>query len=181
MEQALLLDPLSLPLRSTLADAYSFAGKFEEALAQYDKVIELDPSFRRAFEGKGTVYLAMGDHEKAIQYFEKYHNMIGDPLKGLSSLGHAYAAAGYTDKTMEIIEKIKLREQREPGVTLDMDYAFVYAGLKDYDKAFHYLNKTYENRMGIACLGMIFCVRYPMMNELKLDPRFKSLTNKMEL
>jgi hypothetical protein len=62
-----------------------------------------------------------------------------------------------------------------------MDYAFVYAGMKDYDKAFEFLNKTYENRMGIACLGMIFCVRYPMMNELKSDPRFKSLTNKMDI
>lgn len=181
MEQALLLDPLSLPLRSTLADAYSFAGKFEEALMQYDKVIELDPSFRRAYEAKGMLYLAKGDHEKAIELFEKYHSLIGDPLKGLSSLGHAYAVAGYTDKAMEIIEKIKQREKREPGILLDMDFAFVYAGMKDYDKAFHYFNRTYENRMGIACLGMIFCVRYPMMNELKSDPRFKALTGRMDM
>ncbi len=181
MEQALLLDPLSLPLISTLADAYSFAGKFEEALVQYDKVIEMNPGFRRAFEAKGMLYLAKGDYEKAIELFEKYQSLIGDPLKGLSSLGHAYAAAGYPDKAMEIIEKIKQREKREPGITLDMDFAFVYAGMKDYDKAFHYLNKTYENRMGIACLGMIFCVRYPMMNELKSDPRFKTLTGRMDL
>jgi hypothetical protein len=51
--------------------------------------------------------------------------------------------------------------------------------MKDYDKAFEYLNKTYENRMGIACLGMIFCIRYPILNELKSDPRFKELTHKM--
>jgi hypothetical protein len=33
--------------------------------------------------------------------------------------------------------------------------------------------------MGIACLGMIFCIRYPMLKELKTDQRFKELTRKM--
>ncbi len=181
MEQALLLDPVSLPLITNLADAYSFAGKFEKALAQYDKVIELDPAFRRAYEGKGMVYLAMDDFEKAIYFFEKYQKLIGDPLKGLSSLGHAYAAAGNVEKAKEIIEKIKEREKRDKGIPMDMDYAFVYAGMKDYENAFFHLNKTYENRVGIACLGMIFCVRYPMMKEMKSDPRFKELTEKLDL
>ena len=48
-------------------------------------------------------------------------------------------------------------------------------------KHFTILNKVYEQRMGIACLGMIFCIRYPMLNELKSDPRFKELTGKMDL
>ncbi len=181
MEQALMLDPLSLPLMCNLADAYSFAGRFSEALAQYDRVIELDPSFRRAFEGKGMTYLARNDYEKAIENFEQYHKLIGNRLKGVSGLGHAYAAAGYTDKAMECLDKLKQREIAEPGVNLDMDYAFLYSGMKEYDKAFHFLNKTYEQRMGIACLGMIFCVRYPMLNELKSDPRFDQLISKMGL
>jgi TolB-like protein/class 3 adenylate cyclase/Flp pilus assembly protein TadD len=179
MEKAVILDPLSMPLMSNLADAYSFAGRFEDALAQYDKIVEMDPTFRRGFEGRGMTYLAMGQHEKAVKDFEQYHKLIGNPLKGLSSLGHAYAAAGYTDKAYECLEKIKQREANEPGVLLHMDYAFLYSGLKDFDQAFKYLNKTYEQRMGIACLGMIFCIRYPMLNELKADPRFKELTSKM--
>jgi TolB-like protein/Tfp pilus assembly protein PilF len=179
IRQALILDPLSLPLMSTLGDAYSFAGRFEEALEQYNKLIELDPNFRRGFEGRGMIYLAMGENQKAVKDFEQYHKLIGNPLKGLSSLGHAYAAAGQMDKALECLGRIKQREQSEPGILLHMDYAFIYAGLKDYDRAFEYLHKTYEQRVGIACLGMIFCVRYPMLNELKSDPRFKELTSKM--
>ena len=179
MEQAVLLDPLSLPLMCQLADAYSFAGRFNEALAQYDKAIELDPNFRRGFEGKGMTYLAMGEYQNAIENLEKYHKLIGHPLKGLSSLGHAYAAAGYMDKALECLDKIKQREVAEPNVILDMDYAFLYSGMKEYDKAFHFLNRVYEQRTGIACLGMIFCIRYPMLNELKADPRFRQLTSKI--
>jgi hypothetical protein len=35
--------------------------------------------------------------------------------------------------------------------------------------------------MGIACLGMIFCIRYPMLNEMRSDPRFTELIRKMGL
>jgi TolB-like protein/class 3 adenylate cyclase/Tfp pilus assembly protein PilF len=182
MEQALLLDPLSLPLMANLADAYAFAGRFREALANYDRAIEMDPQFRRAFEGKGMLYIAIGEHEKAIESLEKYHELVGHPLKGLSSLGHAYAAAGQTEKAHECLEKLRLREKTEPEKKLDMDFAFLYAGLKDNDNTFHYLNRTYENRMGIACLGMIFCIRYPMMlNHLRTDSRFNELTCRMKL
>jgi tetratricopeptide (TPR) repeat protein len=179
MEQALILDPLSLPLMSNLGDAYAFAGRFAEALAQYDKIVEMDPSHRRGFEGRGMIRLATGEYDKAIKDFEQYHHLVGHPLKGLSSLGHAYAAAGQTDKALECLAKIKERENTEPGIILHMDYAFVYSGMKDYDNAFYHLNKTYEQRIGIACLGMIFCIRYPMLNELKSDPRFKELTGQM--
>jgi adenylate cyclase len=181
MKLALQQDPLSLPLMSNLADAYAFAKLFPEALAQYDKIIEMDPSYRRGFEGRGMIYLAIGDYENAIVNFEQYHSMIGHPLKGVSSLGHAYAAGGYSEKALECLEKLKQREESEPGVVLHMDYAFLYTGLKDYDKAFYHLHKTYERRTGIACLGMIFCVRYPMLNELHSDSRFKELTDRMGL
>lgn len=181
MEEAVTLDPLSLPLMCNLADAYSFACRFDEAIAQYQRVLELDPNHRRAYEGIGMVHLGKGEYEEAIVNFEKYHKLIGHELKGVSSLGHAYAAAGQMDKANECLAKIRKRELLEPGVILHMDYAFLYSGMKEYDKAFEYLNKTYDQRMGIACLGMIFCIRYPMLNELKSDPRFGELTGKMGL
>jgi hypothetical protein len=62
-----------------------------------------------------------------------------------------------------------------------MDYAFIYSGLNDLDKTFYYLNKVYEQRMGMACLGMIFCIRFPMPNVMKTDPRFAELMRTMGL
>jgi adenylate cyclase len=181
MKEALVLDPLSLPLMCNLADAYSFAGRFNDAISQYKKVLELDPNYRRAYEGIGMVHLGKGEYEEAIKNFQQYHKLIGHKYKGLSSLGHAYAAAGQIDKANECLAGIRKREELEPGVVLDMDYAFLYTGMKEYDKAFEYLNRSYDQRMGIACLGMIFCIRFPMLNELKKDPRFGMLTEKMGL
>ena len=181
MEQAVLLDPLSLHLMCNLAAAYSFASKFEEAIDWYNKVIEMDPNFRMAYEGKGMTYLSIGENEKAIENLERYHSLIGNPLKGLSTLGFAYATAGQTEKALDCVDRMKQRELQEPGAVLDLDFAVLYSGFNDMDMAFHYLNRTYEHRMGIACLGMIFCVRYPMLKALKEDPRFDTLLEKMGL
>ncbi|HUR66322.1 MAG TPA: tetratricopeptide repeat protein [Chitinophagaceae bacterium] len=181
MQQAVVLDPLSLPLLCNLADAYAFADRFDEAIEQYNKAIEMDPLFRRGFEGRGMVYLIKKETDKAIKDLEQYHKLIGHPLKGLTTLGHAYAVTGQKEKALEFIERLKEREQTDPGLLLYIDYAFIYLGLKDYDKAFHFLNKSYEQRTGIACLGMIFCIRYPMLKEMRSDPRFKELTDKMGL
>ena len=128
MQQALALDPLSLPLMSTLGDAYSFAGRFEEGLAQYDKIIEMEPNFRRGFEGRGMIYLAMGENEKAIKDLEQYHKLVGNPLKGLSSLGHAYAAAGHKDKALEIVEKIKIKRRKRAGCIVAHGLCFFIFG-----------------------------------------------------
>lgn len=179
MEQALLLDPLSLPLMCNLADAFSFADRFSEAVEQYNRAIEMDPSFRRAYEGRGMVFLISKEMDKAIADLEKYHSLIGHPHKGLTTLGHAYGVMGQTDKALACIRLLEEREKADPGIILHIDYAFIYLGLKNYDKAFYHLNKSYEKRMGIACLGMIFCIRYPLLKEMRADPRFRELTDKM--
>ena len=180
MSLALRQDPLSLPLMSQLGDAYSFARQFDNALKQYDKIIEIDPTFRRAFEGKGYVYIAKKDYPKAIENLLEYHRLVGNPLKGLSALAHAYAANGDVAKANECIEKLKLRQAQEPNVVLDLDFAFIYTGFNDMDKAYYYLDRTINQRMGVACTGIIYCIRYPLINEnLKSDSRYIELLSRM--
>jgi TolB-like protein/Tfp pilus assembly protein PilF len=181
IEEALKREPLSLSMRCMLGDAYSFARRFDEALEQYDKVLELEPNFRRAYEGKGFVYLAKYDPENAIRFLEQYQKMIGHPLKGLGGLGYAYGLAGYHDKALDCLARTQERERTEPGINMSLEYALINAGLGEINKSFEYLNSLYEQRSSVVCIGMIYCARYPILDEIKADPRFQQFMQSMGL
>jgi hypothetical protein len=74
-------------------------------------------------------------------------------LKGLSALAHAYAANGDIEKANECIAKLKLRQAQEPNVVLDLDFAFIYTGFNDRDKAYYYLDRTINQRMELPAQG----------------------------
>lgn len=174
MEMAVQLDPLSLQINNCLGDAYFFAERLDEAMEQYEKTLELDPSFRAALEGKGMVYLVKGEIDQSIKVLEEYQKQTKHPLKGVTALGIAYARAGKLEEAHECLRKLKERERTEIDISLSMDFACLYAELKDLDKAFYYLEKTVEERV-----GLVFLRAHPMWKDLRTDPRFKNLMKKI--
>ncbi len=174
MEMAVQLDPLSLQINNCLGDAYFFAERLDEAMEQYEKTLELDPSFRAALEGKGMVYLVKGEIDQSIKVLEEYQKQTKHPLKGVTALGIAYARAGKLEEAHECLRKLKERERTEIDISLSMDFACLYAELKDLDKAFYYLEKTVEERV-----GLVFLRAHPMWKGLRTDPRFKNLMKKI--
>ncbi len=181
IEEALKQEPLNLSMICLLGDAYAFARRYDDALAQYDKVLEMDPRFRRACEGKGFVCLATGDYHQAVTHFEQYQQLIGHPLKGFAGLAYAYARAGQPDKALECLEKTRQREASEPGIVLDMDFAIIHAGLGDYDRTFYYMQQMYASRSNVVCLGMIYCLRFPILEEIKSDTRYAAFVEQVGL
>jgi TolB-like protein/Tfp pilus assembly protein PilF len=178
VEQAHTLDPLSLPINMQLGSTYYYLRRFDDALEQFKKTLELDQSFRSALYGIGWTYLSKGDTGSAIEVILKAQKLAGSDLKGVAILGYAYAKAGETEKAENCIQKLMKRKELDMQVSLNMDLAIVYAGLKNYDMVFHYLELAYKDRSG----GMIFLNVHPeWSNQIKSDPRFKSLIKKMGL
>jgi len=58
-------------VRIFLGDAYASAGRYREALAEYDKFIAVNPKNARAYYGKGFVLKKMHDDAGAMQQMEK--------------------------------------------------------------------------------------------------------------
>jgi len=174
MEMAVQLDPLSLHINNSLGDAYFCAERLDEAMEQYDKTLELDPSFRAALEGKGMVYLLKGEIDQSIKVLEEYQKQTKHPLKGVTALGVAYARAGKLEEAHECLRKLKERERTEIDISLSMDFAGLYAGLKDLDNAFYYIEKAVEERV-----GLVFLRAHPIWKGLRTDPRFKNLMKKI--
>jgi len=67
-------NPRDLNAFSRRGDAYFFAGKFKEAVADYDQMVELDPSLDASHWRRGIAYFYAGRYADAAAQFERYHS-----------------------------------------------------------------------------------------------------------
>lgn len=174
-EAASKIDPLSLPALLELGRSHWVVGNYEKALNCFNEALDLDPLFRAALEGKALVYMSQKKYDKALRAAKKYIDQIDSKYKGGSQLACIYALMGDKKRTEESIELIKKREKDQPNQNLVLDYAMVYAALGDNDKAFKYLNKAFKQKLG----ALLLIQTLPLIQNLKGDPRFKELLNKI--
>ena len=61
---------------------HQLEGRLDEAVAEYDEAIRLDPRYAKAYGNRGVVYTALGQHQRAIQDFDEAIRL--DPQLGPS-------------------------------------------------------------------------------------------------
>ncbi|WP_205511911.1 adenylate/guanylate cyclase domain-containing protein [Longitalea arenae] len=175
LEQAEQIDPLSPTIIRSLGTMYIFEERFDDAIRQAEKLLEMNPEMRSAIELKAWAIGMKGDWQSALVLFEEVHRLTNHPLKGLMGLGVCYARCGMMDKAMDCVHKLEQRQQEEPDSVVDGDLAAVWLGIGDLDKTFHYLNECIDKRMGpVACF-----IEYPPYKVVKADPRFEGLKQRM--
>lgn len=175
-EKALALDPLSLPINDWLGQTYFYAQRFDDAIEQYRKTLELSPTFRTSRTNLGWAHIVKGDTETAIELFLEVQRQTGDELKATAPLCYAYARFGDREKAREYLHKLELRTQREPHISLEMDFALAYSGLEEYDAMYASIEQAIEKRMG---LGMIKIT--PLWLHLHSDQRFQGILRRIGL
>ncbi len=159
------LDPVSLAINTDVGVVYYYARQYDQAIAQYQKTLDLDPSFSRAYVALGSAYAQKALYEEAIAMFQKAITVSGDSTKK-AALGRAYALAGKKDETLEVIAELKELSKR--SYISPYSLALIYAGIRDKDEAFDWLQKAYEECDG----NMIFIKVDPWLDSLRSDPRF---------
>jgi tetratricopeptide (TPR) repeat protein len=172
MKQALKLDPVALGIITDLGVIYYFARQYDQAIAQYHKVLEMDPGFIRAYVTLGSAYGQKGMYPKAIAMIQKAMDLSGDRSK-IAALGRAYALSGQKDEALKIVEELKeLSKQRYISPYC---FALIYAGLGENDEAMEFLNMAYEEHAS----ELIYLKVDPFLDKLRSNPRFKDLLKKV--
>ncbi|PYS97825.1 MAG: hypothetical protein DMF63_18575 [Acidobacteria bacterium] len=168
------LDPLSSIISANAAEVYRLQNNQQAAIDTALKIIELDPTFSYAYNNLGLSYSDLGRHSEAIASLEKATELSNRASFSLMSLGYVYAAAGKRAEANSIAAELEERYgRREASGTF---IAGVYAGLGDKDKAFHWLEKDFQEK------GDVGFVRWRVHFEsLRDDPRYKDLLKRMGL
>jgi tetratricopeptide (TPR) repeat protein len=174
IRQAKELDPLSLIINTGLGDMLYLKKKYDQAIQQYSKTLELDQSFAEARRMRGKCYQQKRMFEETIADLQKAREDFGSGPYELGDLGNAYALSGEKTKAMEVLKN--LLELSKQGYSLNYDIAFVYCGLGDKDKAFEYLEKAYNETEDMEDFKVD-----PAWESFRSDPRYKSLLERLHL
>lgn len=177
VEIALQLDPLSSTVRRMYADSLITIGELDEAEAVLRALLDDEPEFRSAVELLGMVKMAEGDPESAIEYFERLPEMAGVEWAGAAPRGLTYGLLGRTEDAERMLALLEARAASDAEPMLALDFAVVYQGLGDMDKAFEHLEEAIEQRAG----GVMFMGAHtPWNNErLRADPRYEQLLERI--
>jgi TolB-like protein/tRNA A-37 threonylcarbamoyl transferase component Bud32 len=166
--------PLDLLASTDLQGMYQYAGRYDEAIEQARKSIELDQSNWGSYQWLGLAYERKKRYPEAIAALEKAASLDDNPSI-LGYLGYVYAAAGRTADAERVLgELTELSERRYvPAYSI----AIVYAGLNEKDKAFELLDKAYDQRSYFMTLLGVD----PLLENLRPDPRFKAMLKRLNL
>ncbi len=172
-KRAVELDPLSLIINTDLGTNYLYARRYDEAIAQLRKTLEMTPGFYYAYLYLGQALEMKGARDTAIAEYQKARALNDDPSV-LGLLAHAYA---FSDNKIEA-EKIldQLKELSQERYVSAYSFALVYLGLGDKEDALRWLEKSYQDRAG-SDIGYIRVD--PLLDPLRGDPRFEALAEKI--
>ncbi len=173
IETALEIAPDSLINQRNRGRFLYYARRYDEAILQLKRVLEVDKNFRTARGWLLFSYEMKGDYAAAYETLTETVKQTNP--ENLEIYQKAYAAAGWQGVRRKNLELSKLNEQ-QPGSNL-FDIARSCALLGDKEQAFEYLNKAIEKRQ--SQLNMLKVE--PTFDSLRGDPRFDELLRRVGL
>ena len=166
-------DPLSLNLNVESGRALYFAHRYDDAITQLRRTLELDSTFARAYMLMGEVYSTIGRHADAIRNLQHAIALTSGASRGLSLLGAEYGVAGEDAKAQGVLAELERRAKTRYVPALD--FAIVHVGRDDRDQAFKWLDRAYDDH------SMRPYIRGPEFDRLRGDPRYAALLRKLRL
>jgi DNA-binding winged helix-turn-helix (wHTH) protein/tetratricopeptide (TPR) repeat protein len=150
-----------------VAVVFYYGRRYDEAVAQARRTLEMDPNYGWAWHTIAQCLQAQGKFNEAIEMYLRG----GTPNPG--NLGHAYAQAGRYEEARQLLTKL---ESEIPSTGRAGNVAMIYTGLGDFDRAFAWLDRAYEERAWLGALKVA-----PAWDPLRPDPRFATLLRRVGL
>jgi eukaryotic-like serine/threonine-protein kinase len=169
------LDPLSLIISVAIGWANYMGRRYDEAIEQLRRTVELEPDYPVAYWILGLVLRKMGQLEQAITEGEKGVQLSGGSPLMSAALAQTLASAGEGAKAMQILGDLaNLAKQKYVSPYF---FAGIHICLGEHDRAMEFLEQSYNERSH----WLIYLHIDPGMDPLRSDPRFQDLLGRIGL
>ncbi len=165
------LDPLNLAGMTVVAVPLLVAHRYDEAIEQLQKPLEMDPSFYPARQALWRIYQYKNLYEEAFREAKKTFSLLGDQ-EVVEAMQQGWGESGYPGAMRLAAQKLAARsKQRYVPPT---EIARLYSDTEDQDQTLHWLQRAYDQRD-----ARLVHLRDPDWDSLRTDPRFQDLLHRM--
>jgi len=173
MRRARELDPLTH--RSDVANELMRAGRPQEALADAERAVALDPSFARVHAVYGWACIELGRTGDGLSALERAVELSTGSTIFLAQLGQACAMTGDRARARTILAELSAMAERH--YVAAYHFAHIYTGLGEDETAIDCLERAFEERSG----GIYGVKGSYLFAALRNHPRFQALLRRMNL
>jgi TolB-like protein len=203
--RALELNPNSATNHEKYAFCLLRTGHLDDALAEIEKSVDLDPVSGSTFHAEGFIDYFSRQYDRALDITQSvrvlranlpdWDFLLGDIYAGkgdfrqaiaeflksgdgpysLGHLGNAYARAGDVAAAQKTIARLE-KDVEADGIGR-YEIALVYAGLGNKQEAFKWLEDAYR----VHDVGLVYLKVDPCLDPLRSDPRFADLLRRVGL
>lgn len=163
-------------INASLGQTFYYARRYDEAIAQLHKVIEMNANFALPHRILGRCYTMKEMYGEAVAEHQKAVAISNGGSVELADLAHALAKSGKRSEARKILDQLIERQKREyvDRATL----ASLHFALGDKEEALSNLEKAYEDKStGLAYIK----VNPAYDDEFRSHPRFQELLRKVGL
>ena len=172
LRRALDSDPLSLPANLCLGIGLNCARRYEEAVAQLHRTLELGKDFADTNYFIYEAYANLEKYEQAIDAYAYQKGLEGETPAAVAAIREAFASGGWSGFLRHRIAAIEAQAHPVPE-----EVASFHARLGDVDGAMAWLEKSYARRSPRLALLKVD----PRYDNLRGDPRFTELLGRVGL
>jgi tetratricopeptide (TPR) repeat protein len=173
IEVGLQLDPFNGWILGLYGVIYHMDHRYDEAIAKFEEALRVSPDLPFVLMGLTGSYQYSGRFEEAVQTEALYLDAVGMSDKRGEFLDR-YEQHGY-EPAMRFMADLMAEQSLAIG-TLGAMTAVRYARAGDTKKAIEWLERGYEQRD-----PNIPYLRLPEFDQLRSDPRFQALMQRLDL
>jgi tetratricopeptide (TPR) repeat protein len=159
------LDPLSPIINESLGSRLFFARRYDDALKQLQKTIEIQPSFASAHESLAMVYIEMGRYEDALGEIARATRED----EAMMTQAYAYARSGRKEKARAVLAGLRGGDP--------VELARVQSALGERDHALTLLERALAQHAD----HLAFLRVDPSWDSLRADARFTAIMKRVAL
>ncbi|HUF29242.1 MAG TPA: tetratricopeptide repeat protein, partial [Gemmatimonadaceae bacterium] len=165
----------SVSARRSLAGAYFYARRYEQARYHLDRAITMNPNAEETYRFLGLTLGLDGAYDEAVRVLEEALLLPESGTYTQATLGYVLARMGREAEARAILAELEARAAH--GYVSPVAFATLLIGLGDIDGAMEWAERARADRRG----WLAYLKVNPLLDPMRGHPKFDALVREMGL